>query len=232
MEMRAFLLAAGKGTRLKPLTDTIPKCLSPIKGAPLLRIWLDLFATHGITDVLINLYHLPHLVEHYINSNALEINVRTFHEKTLLGTAGTVLANRDFVRGQKCFVIAYADNLTDVNLSRMIDFHLEHGGILTMGLFRAESPEQCGIAGIGSGDVITSFTEKPADPASNLANAGIYIAGEEIFDYIPTKKFIDFGFDVLPRLVGKMRGYVIEEFLMDIGNPDSYKLANEQWEGL
>ena len=230
--MKAFLLAAGKGTRLKPLTDTIPKCLAPIKGVPLLRIWLDLFRIHGITDVLINLYHLPHLVEDYINSNALDINVRTFHEETLLGTAGTVLANRDFVSGERCFIIAYADNLTDMNLSRMVDFHLEGGGVLTMGLFRAEAPEECGIAEIGRGNVITSFTEKPADPQSNLANAGIYIAGEEIFDYIPMKKFIDFGFDVLPRLVGRMYGYVIEEHLIDVGNPDSYKRANEQWEGL
>lgn len=232
MEMRAYLLAAGEGTRLRPLTETMPKCLVPIKGMPLLSIWLDLLKLHGVTDVLINLHYLPHLVEQYIDGNATGINVRIFHEKTLLGTAGTVMANRDFVRGKGCFLIAYADNLTNVNLRRMVNFHEERGGILTTGLFRAKAPRECGIAEIDGDNVITSFTEKPAHPVSNLANAGIYIAGEELFDYIPMNKFIDFGFDVLPRLIGKMYGYVIEEYLIDIGNPDNYKRANEQWEGL
>jgi mannose-1-phosphate guanylyltransferase len=230
--MRAFLLAAGDGTRLRPLTETVPKCLVPIKGVPLLNIWFDLLKLHGVTVVLVNLHYLPHLVQHYINSNVSEINVRTFYEETLLGTAGTVLANRDFVRDERCFVIAYADNLTNVNLKRMVDFHVERGGVLTVGLFRAEAPEECGIAEIDGENVITSFTEKPTHPVSNLANAGIYIAGQELFDYIPMKKFVDFGFDVLPHLVGKMYGYVIEEYLIDIGDPANYKRANEQWEGL
>jgi mannose-1-phosphate guanylyltransferase len=114
----------------------------------------------------------------------------------------------------------------------MVDYHMERGGILTVGLFRTEAPQECGIAEIDRDSVITSFTEKPSDPVSNLANAGIYVAGEELFDHIPKKKFVDFGFDVLPGLIGKMYGYPIEEYLVDIGDPDNYKLANKQWEGL
>jgi mannose-1-phosphate guanylyltransferase len=230
--MKAFLLAAGRGTRLRPLTDSVPKCMVPVKGVPLLGIWLKLLGMHGITDALVNLHHFPHMVEDYINDSHLGVNVTTFYEEALLGSAGTVLANRDFVRGEKAFFIIYADNLTNVDLERMAEFHLSHGGCFTMALFRTEEPRSCGIAELDEDNIITSFIEKPAEPATDLANAGIYIANEELFDFIPSKEHIDFGFDVLPGLVNRMRGYVIEEYLIDIGNPENYKNANEEWVGL
>lgn len=230
--MKAFLLVAGKGTRLRPLTDTIPKCLVPVKGTPLLGIWLNLCRLYGITDVLINLHHLPHQVENYINSNPFDINITTFYEERLLGSAGTILANRDFIVGEKSFFIIYGDTLTNMNLKKMAEFHERHGGILSMGLFRTEQPGVCGIAEIGKNDIITSFTEKPSSPVSNLANAGIYIADERLFDYVPLKEFSDFGFDVLPGLIGKMYGYTIEEYLIDIGNFDNHKRAEQEWVGL
>ncbi len=119
MEMKAFLLVAGKGTRLRPLTDTIPKCLVPIKGKPLLSIWLEMFKTYGITDVLLNLHHLSHIVKDYINANSFDINIETFYEGSLLGSAGTILANRDFVKSERFFFIVYGDNLTKINLKEM-----------------------------------------------------------------------------------------------------------------
>lgn len=228
--MKAFLLAAGKGNRLKPLTDTIPKCCVPIKGIPMLGIWFKLCKTHGISDVLINLHHLHHKVEDYINNNSFGINITPFYEETLLGSAGTVFANREFVKGEKCFFIIYGDNLTNVNLSKMAEFHVKKGGGFTMGLFRTNTPWACGIAEVDSSDIITSFTEKSVNPSSNLANAGIYVAGEELFNHIPEEEFMDFGFDVLPKLIGKMHGYVINEYFIDIGTIDNYKKANQEWE--
>ena len=232
MEMKAFLLAAGKGTRLRPLTYEVPKCLVPIKGIPLLGIWFDLCRVHGISEVLVNLHHLHRQVNEFIENNTVRLNITTFYEERLLGSAGTVLANRNFVSKEKSFFVIYTDNLTNMNLSNMLEFHSQHNGVLTVGLFRTSLPEECGIAEIDRNNVIRSFVEKPINPTSNLANAGIYIAGEKLFDYIPAKEVADFGRDVLPRLAGRMYGYVINEYFTDIGSHRNYELANEEWKGL
>lgn len=230
--MKAFLLAAGRGTRLRPLTDSVPKCLAPIKGRPLLGIWLELLGRHGITDVLINLHYLPRLVEDYLAKADNGVNVTTIHEPELLGSAGTVRANRQFVDDEECFFVLYADNLTNVNLTEMAKSHLERDSILTMGLFRTNKPSQSGIAELDAAGFVQSFIEKPANPRSALANAGIYVCDRQMFNYIPDTHPADFGYDVLPRLVGRMRGFVIDGFLMDIGNIDNYRAANEKWGGL
>jgi mannose-1-phosphate guanylyltransferase len=230
--MKAFLLIAGRGTRLRPLTDQVPKCLVPIKGEPLLGIWLRLCRKHGVADVLVNLHHLADEVEAYLDANDFGVKVKRFYEPRLLGSAGTVLANREFVRGGDCFFIIYGDNLTNVDLTEMCRFHRRHGGLFTMGLFRTSRPTECGIVELGADGLVESFEEKPAEPRSTLANGGIYVADERLFEYIPGKEFVDFGFDVLPRIVRKMYGYVIEEYLVDIGSPENHELANRQWDGL
>lgn len=230
--MKAFLLAAGKGARLRPLTYKVPKCLLPIKGVPLLSIWFDLCRAHGISEALVNLHYLHHQVGEFIEHNTSGLKIATFYEKRLLGSAGTVLANRNFVRDEKAFFIIYADNLTNMSLSNMLKFHSHHKGVLTMGLFRTSLPEECGIAEMGANNIIRSFVEKPINPTSNLANAGIYLADEKFFDYIPEKEVVDLGRDVLPGLAGKMYGYVINEYFTDIGTPHNYKSANKEWKGL
>ncbi len=228
--MKAFLLAAGEGTRLRPITYTIPKCLVPINGKPLLGIWLNLLKAHGVTDILVNLHHFSYMVAEYLAENTpAGIKVDTIYEEDLLGSAGTVLANQEFVAAEEQFFIIYADNLTAVDLSCMLDFHESHPGMFTMGLFRTDSPEQCGVVELKDEGLITGFVEKPENPVGNLANAGIFLVGREIFDYIPSGK-ADFGFDVLPKLVGKAYGYVINEYLLDIGSIANYKLALQTWE--
>jgi len=227
--MKAFLLAAGEGTRLRPLTHRVPKCLVPIKGKPLLHYWLRLCETYGIKEILINLHHLPHLVEEFLNKSSYRLKIRTFYEEKLLGSAGTIAANRDFVAGEEGFFIFYADNLTNVNLEKMRKFHKGHGGILTMGLFKANKPKECGIAELDRNRLVVEFAEKPHHPKSDLANAGVYMASPQIFDYIPHKEVVDWGFDVLPRLVGKMYGYLIKEYFLDIGTWENYKKAQKEW---
>lgn len=227
--MKAFLLAAGKGSRLWPITEHIPKCLVPINGKPILQIWLELCARYEIEEVLINLHHFPDLVRNFIHSSTWNLKINLFHEEKLLGSGGTVLANKEFFKNEERFFIFYADNLTNVNLTQMTNFDNAHRGPLTMGLFRTDSPEKCGIAEIGQDALIIGFEEKPKLPKSNLANGGIYLAKKEIWDYIPSQEFLDFGFDILPRLVGKMYGYEIQEFLMDIGTIESYNKAQELW---
>jgi len=236
--MKAFLLAAGRGTRLKPYTDTTPKCLIPINGIPLLAIWLNLLERHRVDTVIVNLHHHAEKVSAFIReiSPRLDIRIVSVYESTLLGSAGTVWANRDRVAGDEPFFIAYADNLTDCNLTGMADFHRSRqatGNLLTMGLMHAPDPRACGIATMDADSRIVSFTEKPAAPSGDLANAGIYVASPDIFDYFPprddTDDVLDFGFHILPRLAGKMAGYVIRDYLRDIGTLDAYHRAQAEW---
>lgn len=184
--MKAFLLAAGYGTRLKPITDTIPKCMVPICGQPLLGWWFDLLRKHGITDVLVNTHYLPEPVREFMwayNAKETGLIAHETYEPELLGSGGTIRANRGFVECEKDFLICYADNLTDADLTSFQRFHEEQGTLLTMALFRTNIPEQCGIAELNDKERIIAFEEKPEHPKSNLANAGMYIANSRIFDY-------------------------------------------------
>lgn len=223
--MKAFLLAAGKGTRLRPITDGMPKCLIPINGKPLLYYWFTLCRRYGISEVLINLHHLADMVKDYVTKSEFSLKITLSYEETLLGSAGTIKANRDFIRDEKDFFILYADNFTNVNLKNILEFHRNHNGVLTMGLFTTDTPHAGGIAEVDEVGLITSFVEKPEFPRSNLANAGIFVATPLILQYLPSKDFIDLGYDVLPQLVGKMHGYPINEYLLDIGTLKNYERA-------
>jgi mannose-1-phosphate guanylyltransferase len=237
--MKAFLMAAGKGTRLRPFTDDHPKCLIPVHGKPLLGIWLDLLAAHGITDVLINTHHHSDQVERFVSETRphTPMALHTVYESELLGSAGTVWENRTFMDGQRDFLIAYADNLTNLDLSRMVDAHRRSNTakyIVTMALMRAPNPGQCGIATLDSEHTITQFIEKPEHPESDLANAGIYIVSKEIYDVMEDhaggEKIWDLGHHILPLLAGRMRGFHIAPYyLKDIGTPEAYQTALAQW---
>jgi mannose-1-phosphate guanylyltransferase len=237
--MKAFLLAAGKGTRLKPYTDSIPKCLIPIHGKPLLCIWLDHLRLQGVQEVLINTHHHAHQVEAFVRSYShhRDIDIVISYEPELLGSAGTIWHRRDFVDSEDDFMVFYADNLTNIGLKRFAEFHKScrrNNGVLTMGLFHAPNPSACGIAELDSDQMILSFTEKPENPKTDLANAGIYIASQEIFEYFPKGPSIpgsvlDFGHHVLPLLAGRMYGYPITEYLRDIGTIVSYQQALTEW---
>ena len=233
--MKAFLLAAGEGRRLRPLTDSLPKCLVPIRGTPLLAIWLRLLEAHGITDVLVNVHHFHERITDFLSSCQTPVVVKTVHEPRLLGSAGTVLANRDFVATEESFLVLYADNLTAVDLRKMIAFHSGRSEALTLGVTPTDRPTEKGTVVIGSHGQVIEFAEKAAQPRSNLANAGIYVANQAVFEYLPRSLpaagVLDFGYDVLPRMVPHVAAYRIDEFLMDIGTPEAYARAQEVWPG-
>jgi mannose-1-phosphate guanylyltransferase len=225
--VRVLLLAGGLGTRLKPLTDAVPKCLIPIAGRPLLDYWLDLFGEAGLRHIRINTHHLPEAVRDYIvRINATgQFHMTEAHEPQLLGSAGTVAANRDLAEGAKEVLIVYADNLSDVNLDEMITFHESHGDPMTMMLFRAPRPEACGIVELDSAKRVLSFVEKPEQPKSDLANAGLYILNADAYREVADMKGFDFGFDVLPRFVGRMRGWLWPAYHLDIGTHEALARA-------
>jgi len=224
--MKAFLLAAGFGTRLRPITNRIPKCLVPIQGKPLLYYWLRLFERAGIDDVLINLHHLSDLVLQYLREQEFDLNIHTVYEEELLGSAGTIRNNFDFVSKEREFLICYSDNLTDMELGRMVEYHRSGSSVLTLGLFHSDNPSQCGIAELDEHNNVVNFVEKPKHPQTDFAGAGIYVASHEIWHYLPERYPADIGYDVLPQLIGKMRGYLIDDFFIDIGTIENYNRAN------
>lgn len=237
--MKAFLMAAGKGTRLKPYTDAHPKCLIPIHGKPLLRIWIDLLASHGVTDVLINTHHHSTQVDRFVSKMQPQttISLHTVYEPELRGSAGTLWDNRDFVADREDFIIAYADNLTNLDLSKLVAAHHRSKTserIVTMALMHAANPKACGIATLDDQNTIIRFIEKPESPESDLANAGIYIASKAIYevmkDHAGEETLWDLGHHILPLLGGRMHGFHIEPYyLQDIGTPEAYQMALARW---
>ncbi len=224
--MKAFLLAAGVGSRLGQLTAETPKCLLPIAGRPLIDYWIESFESAGVTDVMINLHHHADKVSDYLLSRPTNIRFVTFLEPILLGSAGTLREAWSFVEHEKEYLIVYADNFARIDLSRVIRFHRANGcPIITLVAYPTSTPERCGILELDSQGKVVSFEEKPKRPKSNLANAGIHVAGPELRNYLPARSPADLGFDVLPGLVGKMYGYVTEEYILDIGTPENYHRA-------
>jgi mannose-1-phosphate guanylyltransferase len=230
--MKAFLLAGGHGTRLRPLTDAVPKCLLPIRGRPLLDIWLDLCARSEITEVLINVHAHAQSVERHLQSCDSAVRVRLVHESQLLGSAGTLAANRDWVVSERAFWILYADVLTNTNLRRMSAFHFSHpGAAATLGLYQVPDPSRCGVAIADRSGIIIDFEEKPADPRSNWVFSGLMLADPCILDLLPPCIPADIAFHLLPRLFGRMLAYPIADYLLDIGTLANYQLAQASWPG-
>lgn len=230
--MKAFLLAAGLGTRLRPLTDTTPKCLVQVGDRPLLEIWLDALAKAGVDEVLVNTHHLAAQVESHVAARATSPAVRLAHEPVLLGSAGTLLANRDFVAGEQVFLAVNADNLTDFDLRVLVDTHRAAGAVATLCVFRSPQPSQCGIVDVAADGRVVGFEEKPADPRGDLANAGMYAFGPDVFDEIPRVLPCDIGYDLLPRLARRAHAVSIgDAYFRDIGNAAALRQARDEWEG-
>lgn len=228
--MKAFLLAAGNGTRLRPLTDNIPKCLLPIQGAPLLEIWLNNCKAAGITDVLVNTHAHAEAIHQFAAQQKTAVRMRIVEEPELLGSAGTLAENRDFVAGEESFFVLYADVLTNVDLRRMLAFHRQKRLPATLGIYQVPDPTRCGIVTMDENAVISNFIEKPTHPASNWAFAGVMVVGAAFLDFLPDRRPADLGFHVLPKMIGKMAAYTIAEYLLDIGTIANYQHAQQSWD--
>jgi mannose-1-phosphate guanylyltransferase len=229
--VKAFLLAAGLGTRLRPLTDTVPKCLVTVGDRPMLELWLDALAKAGVDEVLLNTHHLAPLVTRFVAARSGPPVVHVTYEPRLLGSAGTLRANRDFVAGEEMFLAVNADNLTDFDLGVLVAAHRSGDAPATLTLFRAPRPRECGIVEVLHGRVV-GFAEKPAQPRGDLANAGMYAFAPAVLDEIPEPAPRDIGFDLLPRLVGRARAVTIgDSYFLDIGSPAALERARAEWEG-
>jgi mannose-1-phosphate guanylyltransferase len=198
----------------------------------MLEIWLELCGRAGIDEVFINLHAHSDVVRATIGQHQNGVKVVFCEEQDLLGSAGTLLANRDWVAGEPEFWVFYADVLTNLDLTRMLVFHRARRPVATIGVYKVADPERCGITLVDEHFVVREFTEKPANPRSDLAFSGVLIATPELLGAIPTDIPADLGFHVLPRLVGRMLAYPISEYLLDIGTMENYTAAQSTWPGL
>lgn len=230
--MKAFLLAAGNGTRLRPLTDSISKCLLPIQGVPLLEIWLNNCKAAGITHVLVNTHAYAEAIRQFAAKQKTGVRMRIVEEPKLLGSAGTLAENRGFAAGEKSFFVLYADVLTNVALPRMLAFHQQKHVTATLGVCQVADPSRCGVVTMDENAIIGDFVEKPTRAAGNWAFAGVMVAGPKIFEFVPAQRPTDLGFDVLPKMVGQMAAFSISEYLLDVGTLSNYQHAQQSWPGL
>ena len=226
--MKAVLLAAGLGSRLRPLTDTVPKCMLEVGGRPLLGIWLDELERAGADEVLVNLHHLPGVVREYVDGRGGPPTVRLFAEPQLLGSAGTLAANRDWLAAEDFFLACNADNLTDFSVASLVDAHRSGGAEATLTAFRSPDPSSGGVLETDQAGWLTGFAEKPAEPVSDLVNAGIYAFSPALLEEIGPPP-ADIGYDLLPRLTGRARVVPVPGYFRDIGTVESYRLAREEW---
>ena len=228
--MKAMILAAGLGTRLRPLTNVVTKPMVQMTNRPCIEYTVRLLAKYGVTDIVVNLHYLPEVIkQHFDDGSFYGVNISYSYEKELLGTAGGFKRVQGFFGDESALIIS-GDALTDINLERFFAFHKENGGIATLGIKRVADPSQYGVI-VREGDRIIRFQEKPKveEAISNLANTGIYLFEPEIFEHIPANTFYDFGKQVFPELLAKdekMYGYPMEEYWCDVGDLDVYREAH------
>ena len=232
--MRALLLAAGLGTRLRPLTDSLPKCLVPIRGRPLLDYWLSMLFEGGIEMALVNTHHLAERVAQFIDKRPWRDQIVLAHEDLLLGTAGTIFQNREFF-GRKPFMVIHADNLSMFDVEAFVAHHGSRpaGTSLTMMTFDTDAPESCGIVVVDQHGVVREMHEKVAQPPGRRANAAVYIVEPEVIDYIETlgKPVVDLSTEVLPHFMGRINTFHNTRYHRDIGSPESLRKAEAEFSG-
>ena len=228
---RALLLAAGLGTRLRPITLHTPKCLVTIGGEPLLGRWLRQLELAGCEAVLINTHYLADQVEAFLQTwKSFTMSVKVIYEPELLGTAGTLLSNQDFFRGATGLLI-HADNVMIGGLNDFLTAHRERQPSckLTMLTFETNTPGSCGIVEIDDVQVVQAFYEKVADPPGNNANGALYAFERDFLDFINfmNPRPSDFSTEVIPKLLGRIQTWHTHDAYLDIGTPEALTSAQK-----
>ncbi|MGC0119183.1 nucleotidyltransferase family protein [Pseudoalteromonas piscicida] len=228
--MKAILLAAGLGTRLRPITDTLPKCLVPLNGQPLLGLWIDKLVQLGVDEILVNTHYFSEQVEAFVATSPHRSRITLSYESKLLGTAGTLVRNRTFWQGETCMVI-HADNYCQSSLAGMLEAHNQRQTQTdaTLLLFETPTPRSCGIVKLDDNQVIQEFHEKVEHPPGNLASGALFIFSPEVyeryFSHLEAQRPYELSLDVVPNMIGKLQGWLVDDHYLDIGTPDSYAQA-------
>jgi mannose-1-phosphate guanylyltransferase len=225
--MKAMILAAGAGTRLRPLTDAVPKPMLPIAGEPLLSHTLRWLCAAGITEIALNLHYLPHVVREGLGDGSRwGVRLRYSQETELRGTAGALLPFGDFF--DESFVVIYGDLLLSLDLAALIAFHRERGGLMTIALKTTDHPASQGMLELDSEGRVLRFVEKPGVwPADQRwANAGVYVVEPSVLRLIPDDQPSDWGHDIIPRLIAEdapVYACLVPGQVIDIGTHAAYE---------
>lgn len=223
-KIKAILLAAGLGTRLRPFTDNWPKCLMPIGDRPLLEYWLEYLKIMGVDNALVNLHYHADIVQEFLHRKMYRGWVKSVFEPTLLGTAGTVRANSNFI-GDETLLLVHADNWSDCNWKDFIYCHNTQRPSncpITMMTFVCEKPSTCGILELNSDGIVVQMHEKSENPPGNLANAAVYLIEPEVVKWICDRPSIhDFSTEVLPHFMGKIVTWHNDHIHRDIGTTEA-----------
>ena len=226
--IKALLLAAGLGTRLKPYSDNWPKCLMPIQDRPLLEYWLKILQESCISSVLVNTHYLSEHVEVFINQSQYRGWVNSVYEPILLGTAGTIRGNIDFC-SNTTVLLAHADNWTCCNFTEFIDFHKNRRSkntVMTMMTFKCLDSKSCGIVELDCDGIVIDFHEKVENPPGDIANAAVYLLEPEVVEWIiKNPQITDFSNDVIMQFRGKIATWENNEVHRDVGTIVSLRNA-------
>jgi NDP-sugar pyrophosphorylase family protein len=233
--MKAFILAAGLGTRLRSLGLDLPKVMVPVGDKPLLEHHLELFKRQGIRDLIVNLHYLPEKITGYFGDGSrCGVKITYSREPELLGTAGAVKKmERELLDGT--FLVFYGDNLVRVEFAPLVEFHRARQALATVALFASPEPWTGGVVETDSNGRVLRFVEKP-DPkqvSTNLISAGIFVIEPSVLEMIPAGQFYDFGKDVFPRLLAEGRPvYAMkpEAYIQDVGTPERLAKAQHDFE--
>ncbi len=228
---KAVIMAGGFGTRLRPLTMSIPKPMVPVANRPMMEHIVELLKVHGIRDVVSLLYFQPeHITEYFGEGSAHDIDMRYMLAEADFGTAGSVKNAQNFL--DERFIIISGDVLTDIDIAKAVEFHKQRGAMATIVLTRVAQPLQYGIVMTDDDGKITRFLEKPSwgEVFSDTINTGIYILEPEVLDLIPPKTEFDFSKDLFPMMLKRelpLFGYIADGYWKDIGNLHEYQLAHD-----
>ncbi|HJW84783.1 MAG TPA: nucleotidyltransferase family protein [Anaerolineae bacterium] len=234
--MKALVLAAGKDTRLGPLTNHVPKAMLPVGGRPLLEHIIELLRRHGITEIAVNLHHKPDaILRHFGSGEAWGVHLRYSYEASLLGSAGTALRHLAWIYPDP-FLVYYGDVYSDMNLTELIEHHRAGQAAATMAVTRVDDPTHRGIVEFDADQRVRRFVEKPpADQVfSRWSNSGICVLNPEVLHFVSDIPS-DFGQDVFPRLLEAgvhIQAYPITGTLIDIGTPENLQRAQQAAAGL
>jgi len=223
MKTKALILAAGYGNRLKPFTDYWPKCLMPINGHPLLEIWLDSLLDLNIQNILVNTHHFSDEVLDFLNRKKYKNLITSSYEYSLLGSAGTIRKNYEFLSDSTLLAI-HGDNFCTADLNAFYNAHFQRpsGCLITMMTFNTNHPESCGIVEINDDGTLLNFHEKVKNPPGNRANGAIYLIEQEVLDFIYGDKTInDFTNQVIPYFINEIYTWHNDEHHIDIGTPEN-----------
>ncbi|MBB0244857.1 mannose-1-phosphate guanyltransferase [Streptomyces alkaliphilus] len=228
--MKAVVMAGGEGTRLRPMTASMPKPLLPVANRPIMEHVLRLLKRHGLTETVVTVQFLASLVKNYFgDGEELGMELTYANEEKPLGTAGSV-KNAEAALRDDAFLVISGDALTDFDLTDLIRFHRERGAMVTVCLTRVPNPLEFGITIVDDEGRVERFLEKPTwgQVFSDTVNTGIYVMEPEVFDYVEPDVPVDWSGDVFPRLMKEGRpiyGYVAEGYWEDVGTHESYVKA-------